>query len=76
MSRLQFSLGLAGLSDSVNPETDRVRGLGPHRFRDAFFGTHAMKLDNSGDALRLLQRQLGRVRGSSTGKAAKQAFVA
>jgi len=48
----------AGLPDLVNPETGRVRGVSPHRLRDAF-SVHAMKLDDSGDALRLLQQHLG-----------------
>ena len=44
----------AGLPDLVNPETGTVRGISRHRLRDAF-SVHAMKLDDSGDALRLLQ---------------------
>jgi integrase/recombinase XerD len=48
----------AGLPDLVNPETGRARGISPHRLRDAF-SVHAMKLDNTGDGLRLLQEHLG-----------------
>ncbi len=48
----------AGLPNLVNPETGRVRGVSPHRLRDAFC-VHAMKLDDSGDSLRLLQEHLG-----------------
>jgi len=48
----------AGLPSMVNPETGRVHGVSPHRLRDAF-AIHAMKLDDSGDGLRLLQEHLG-----------------
>ena len=48
----------AGLPSLVNPETGRTRGISPHRLRDAF-SVHAMKLDDSGDGLRLLQEHLG-----------------
>ena len=47
-----------GLGKLVNPETGRVRGISPHRMRDAF-AVHAMKLDDSGDGMRLLQEHLG-----------------
>lgn len=47
----------AGLPDLVNPETGRVRGVSPHRLRDAF-SVYAMKLNDSGDGLRLLQEHL------------------
>jgi len=48
----------AGLGQLVNPETGDVRGISPHRLRDAF-AIHAVKLDDSGDGLRLLQEHLG-----------------
>ena len=48
----------AGLPDLVNPETGRRHGISPHRLRDAF-AVHAVKLDDSGDGLRLLQQHLG-----------------
>ena len=57
----------AGLPNLVNPETSRVRGVSPHRLRDAF-SVHAMKLDDSGDALRLLQEHLGHVSFNTTAK--------
>lgn len=57
-------VGLPGL---VNPETGRVRGVSPHRLRDAF-SVHAMKLDDSGDALRLLQEHLGHTNFNTTAK--------
>jgi integrase/recombinase XerD len=48
----------AGLPELVNPETGRRHGVSPHRLRDAF-AVHAVKLDDSGDGLRLLQEHLG-----------------
>ena len=50
--------GRAGLGQLVNPETGEVRGISPHRLRDAF-AVHAIKLDDSGDGPRLLQEHLG-----------------
>lgn len=57
----------AGISGLVNPETGRIRGVSPHRLRDAF-SVHAMKLDDSGDALRLLQEHLGHASFNTTAK--------
>lgn len=57
----------AGLSNLVNPETGRTRGVSPHRLRDAF-SIHAMKLDDSGDALRLLQEHLDHASFNATAK--------
>ena len=48
----------AGLSPLLNPDSGRTRGVSPHRLRDAF-ATHAVKMDDSGDGLRLLQEHLG-----------------
>jgi integrase/recombinase XerD len=48
----------AGLPKLVNPETGRVHNVSPHKLRDAF-AIHAVKLDDSGDGLRLLQEHLG-----------------
>jgi len=48
----------AGLSNLVNPETGRTKGVSPHRLRDAF-AVHAVRVDDSGDGLRLLQEHLG-----------------
>lgn len=50
-----YKTGVLGL---VNPETGKMRGVSPHRLRDAF-AVHAVKHDDSGDGLRLLQEQLG-----------------
>ena len=57
----------AGLPDLVNPETGRARGVSPHRLRDAF-SVHAMKLDNTGDGLRLLQEHLGHASFDTTAR--------
>jgi len=48
----------AGLGRLVNPETGRVHKVSPHRLRDAF-AVHAVKKDDSGDGLRMLQEHLG-----------------
>jgi integrase/recombinase XerD len=57
----------AGLTDLVNPETGRHRGISPHRLRDSF-AVHAMKLDDSGDGLRMLQEHLGHASFNTTAK--------
>jgi len=44
----------ARIPSLVNPETGRIRGVSPHRLRDAF-SVHAIKRDDSGDGLRMLQ---------------------
>jgi len=51
----------------LNPETGRRRGVSPHRLRDAF-AVHAVKLDDSGDGLRLLQEHLGHVSFNTTAR--------
>lgn len=48
----------AGLPKLVNPETGKTHYVSPHRLRDAF-AVHAVKLNDSGDGLRLLQEHLG-----------------
>jgi len=62
----------AGLPDLVNAETGKVHGVSPHRLRDAF-AVHAMKLDDSGDGLRLLQEHLGHASFNTTAKYRKVA---
>jgi len=57
----------AGLPKLVNPETGRVHNVSPHRLRDAF-AVHAVKLDDSGDGLRLLQEHLGHQSFNTTAK--------
>jgi len=64
--------GRTDLPDLVNPETGRVKGVRPHRLRDAF-SVHAMKVDDSGDALRLLQEQLGHASFNTTARYRKVA---
>jgi integrase/recombinase XerD len=48
----------AGLSMLLNPESGKLHHVSPHRFRD-FLAIQAMKADDSGDGLRLLQQHLG-----------------
>jgi len=59
--------GRAGLGDLVNPETRKVHGVSPHRLRDAF-AVHAVKQDDSGDGLRLLQEHMGHASFNTTAK--------
>jgi len=62
----------ADLGDLVNPATGKKRGVSPHRLRDAF-AVHAVKLDDSGDGLRLLQEHLGHASFNTTAKYRKVA---
>jgi len=62
----------SGLPKLNNPETGRVHNVSPHRLRDAF-AVHAMKLDDSGDGLRLLQEHLGHQSFNTTAKYRKVA---
>jgi integrase/recombinase XerD len=62
----------AGLSKLTNPETGKVHNVSPHKLRDAF-AVHAIKVDDSGDGLRLLQEQLGHVSFDTTAKYRKVA---
>jgi len=48
----------ARLPRLVNSETGKVHNVSPHRLRDAF-AVHAVKFDDSGDGLRMLQEHLG-----------------
>ncbi len=48
----------AELPHLVNPETGKLHHVSPHRLRDAF-AIHAVKHNDSGDGLRLLQEHLG-----------------
>jgi integrase/recombinase XerD len=48
----------AGLPRLINPETGRMHSVSPHRLRDAF-AVNAVRKDDSGDGLRLLQEMLG-----------------
>jgi len=57
----------AGLKELVNSETGKTRGISPHRLRDAF-AVHAMKTDDSGEGMRLLQEHLGHASFNTTSK--------
>ena len=57
----------SGLSKLVNPETGNVHNISPHKLRDAF-AVHAMKSDDSGDGLRLLQEHLGHASFNTTAR--------
>ena len=57
----------AGLPKIVNPETGRVHNVSPHRLRDAF-AVHAVKLNDTGDGLRLLQEHLGHTSFNTTAR--------
>ena len=57
----------AGLPRLLSPETGKVHNVSPHRLRDAF-AVHAMKLNDSGDGLRLLQEHLGHASFDTTAK--------
>jgi integrase/recombinase XerD len=58
---------IAGLPKLTNPETGRIHYVSPHRFRDAF-AINAMKTNDSGDGLRLLQVYLGHASFNTTVK--------
>jgi len=62
----------ASLPSLINPETGKLRGISPHRLRDAF-AVHAVKVNDSGDGLRLLQEHLGHVSFNTTAKYRKVA---
>jgi integrase/recombinase XerD len=62
----------AGLPNLVNPETGKVHNVSPHKFRDAF-AVNAVKIDDSGDGLRLLQEHLGHSSFNTTAKYRKVA---
>ncbi|MFC2026951.1 tyrosine-type recombinase/integrase [Chloroflexota bacterium] len=57
----------AELPRLINPETGKVHNISPHRLRDAF-AVHAVKLDDSGDGLRMLQEHLGHASFNTTAK--------
>jgi len=64
----------AGLPKLVNAETGKVHNISPHRLRDAF-AVHAVKLDDSGDGLRMLQEHLGHASFNTTARYRKVASV-
>jgi len=48
----------AGLPRLKNSESGKEHGVSPHRLRDAF-AVHAVKINDSGDGIRMLQEHLG-----------------
>ena len=57
----------SGLPRLVNFDSGKTHNVSPHRLRDAF-AVHAVKLDDSGDGLRLLQEHLGHRSFDTTAK--------
>ena len=62
----------AGLPSLINNESGRVHHVSPHRLRDAF-AVHAVKIDDTGDGLRMLQEHLGHQSFNTTAKYRKVA---
>jgi len=62
----------AGLPKLINSETGKEHNISPHKLRDAF-ATHAVKIDDSGDGLRMLQEHLGHASFNTTAKYRKVA---
>ena len=56
-----------GLPKLINSETGKLHNVSPHKFRDAF-AIHAIKLNDSGDGLRMLQEHLGHQSYNTTAK--------
>ena len=57
----------ANLPKLVNPETGKVHNVSPHCLRSAF-AVHAVKVNDSGDGLRLLQEHLGHASFNTTAR--------
>jgi integrase/recombinase XerD len=55
----------AGLPRLKNSESGKVHGVSPHRLRDAF-AINAVKINDSGDGIRMLQEHLGHQSISTT----------
>jgi integrase/recombinase XerD len=62
----------AGLPKLINAETGKVHNISPHRLRDAF-AVYAVKLNDTGDGLRLLQEHLGHASFETTARYRKVA---
>jgi integrase/recombinase XerD len=62
----------AGLPKLINPETGKTHNISPHRLRDAF-AIHAVKLNDTGDGLRMLQEHLGHASFDTTARYRKVA---
>ena len=61
------SASRAGLGGLENPVTGRKCGISPHRLRDAF-AVHAMKHNDSGEGMRMLQEHLGHASFDTTAR--------
>lgn len=57
----------ASLPKLINPETGRMHNVSPHRLRDAF-AVMAVKRDDTGDELRMLQEHLGHASFNTTAR--------
>jgi len=62
----------AGLPQLLNPTTGKMHNVSPHRLRDAF-AVNAVKHDDSGDGLRMLQEHLGHQNFNTTARYRKVA---
>jgi integrase/recombinase XerD len=62
----------AGLPKLINPETGKLHNISPHKLRDAF-AVNAVKVNDSGDGLRLLQEHLGHQSFNTTARYRKVA---
>jgi len=62
----------AGLPKLVNPETGKTHNVSPHQLRDSF-AVNAVKHNDSGDGLRLLQEHLEHASFNTTAKYRKVA---
>lgn len=62
----------AGFPKLINPETGKTHNVSPHKLRDAF-AVNAVKVNDSGDGLRLLQEHLGHQSFNTTAKYRKVA---
>jgi len=62
----------AGLPRLINPESGKVHYISPHKLRDAF-AVHAVKRNDTGDGLRMLQEHLGHQSFNTTAKYRKVA---
>jgi len=58
---------IARLPRLINPETGKIHNISPHKLRDCF-AILAMKKDDSGDGLRMLQEHLGHQSFNTTAK--------
>jgi integrase/recombinase XerD len=56
----------------INSETGKLHNVGPHKLRDAF-AVNAVKRNDSGDGLRMLQEHLGHASFNTTAKYRKVA---